>query len=64
MRYFNYLADKPNAITPDTNGAAADVPVCLSVHFPFTSVVNYINKYFKFIYKLFTKIGSNSHLKS
>lgn len=62
MRYFNYLADKPNAIIPDTNGAAADVPVCLSVHFPPTSVVNYIDEYFKLIDKFFTKSDSNSRL--
>lgn len=39
-RRLNYLADRAKPMMPDTKGAAADVPVCWSVHFPLKSVVN------------------------
>lgn len=37
----HYFASIANAMMPDTSGAAADVPVCWSVHPLFTSVVSY-----------------------
>lgn len=34
-----YFASKANANTPAASGAAADVPECVVVHFPYKSVV-------------------------
>jgi len=34
-----YLASKASANTPAASGAAADVPECVLVHFPYKSVV-------------------------
>jgi hypothetical protein len=34
-----YLASKASAKTPAASGAAADVPECVLVHFPYKSVV-------------------------
>jgi hypothetical protein len=35
----SYLASSVKAKTPAASGAAAEVPECLSVHFPYKSVV-------------------------
>ena len=34
-----YLASRASANTPAASGAAADVPECVRVHFPYKSVV-------------------------
>lgn len=39
VRCFTYIASKANANTPAASGAAALVPECVVVHFPYKSVV-------------------------